>query len=250
MLRTVVICSVTASVSLLGPMSKADESVDELLQRASALSQRGELDKAVEAWSAVIAKDPKSVQAYRFRGRDQFRRGKIEESLADFDKCVELRPEIERELWERGISHYYLGEFAKGAKQFELYQTFHDQDVENSVWRYLCVARQEGVEKAEANMLPIEQDRRVPMMEIYDLYRGQLKPEDVLSAAAAGEPLAARLNNQLFYAHLYIGLWHEAAGRPEEAKKHLLEAEQHKIGHYMWDVAHVYAERLRAAKSE
>jgi len=60
--------------------------------------------------------------------------------------------------------------------------------------------------------------------------------------AAAGDE-----NQPLFYAHLYIGLWHEVAGRAEEAKKHILEAEKHKIGHYMWDVAHVHAERLRKA---
>ncbi|MCI0357476.1 MAG: hypothetical protein L0211_03200, partial [Planctomycetaceae bacterium] len=123
-----------------------------------------------------------------------------------------------------------------------------DQDVENSVWRYLCVARTDGVEKAQANMLPIDDDRRIPMMQIYGLYRGQKKPEDVLAAAQAGKPIATELNMRLFYGHLYLGLWHEAAGRAEEAKKHILQAEKHKIGHYMWDVAHVHAERLRAAK--
>ena len=85
--------------------------------------------------------------------------------MADFDKYVELKPDAESRQWERGISYYYAGEFAKGAKQFELYQTYHDQDVENSVWRYLCVAREGGVEKAQANMLPIENDRRIPMMQ-------------------------------------------------------------------------------------
>src|SRR5688500_16623554 len=117
--------------------------------------------------------------------------------------------------------------------QFELYQTYHDQVVENSVWRYLCVARTEGIEKAQANMLPISEDRRVPMMQIYDLYRGKLKPDDVLAAAKAGEPTKEVLNSRLFYTHLYLGLWHEAAGRAAEAKEHILKAEEHKIGHYM-----------------
>jgi hypothetical protein len=45
-------------------------------------------------------------------------------------------------------------------------------------------------------------------------------------------------------------LWHEAGGRAEEARKHILEAEKHKIAHYMWDVAHVHAERLRAAEKK
>ena len=170
------------------------------------------------------------------------------ESVADFDKYVQLDPKAESQQWERGISYYYAGEFAKGAKQFELYQTFHDQDVENSTWRYLCVARADGVAKAQANMLPIENDSRVPMMQIFDLYRGKLQPADVLKAAEAGSPTKENLNTRLFYTHLYLGLWHEAAGRADEAKKHILEAEQHKIGHYMWDVAHVHAERLRGEK--
>ena len=99
-------------------------------------------------------------------------------------------------------------------------------------------------------MLPISEDRRVPMMQIYDLYRGKLKPEEVMAATEAGNPSKEQLNSRLFYAHLYVGLWHEAAGSKELAKKHILEAEKHKIGHYMWDVAHVHAERLRNEKTK
>ena len=147
---------------------------------------------------------------------------------------------------ERGIACYYAGQFEKGARQFELYQTFHNQDVENAAWRYLCVARTQGVEKARATLLPIEHDPRVPMMQIYELYRGQRKPEDVLAAAEAGDAPREAKTLRRFYAHLYVGLWYEAAGKPDEAREHILKAEANKIGHYMWDVAHVHAERLRA----
>ena len=222
------------------------QDVDELLQQATAAARKGDHDRAIVLLSDVLKKDPKEALAWYYRGRANFCAGKIAESVADFDKYVELVPNAESQQWERGISYYYAGEYAKGAKQFELYQTFHNQDVENSAWRYLCVARSEGVEKAQANMLPIENDGRVPMMQIYDLYRGKLKPEEVLKTAEAGNPTKESLNTRLFYAHLYIGLWHEAAGRADEAKQHLLKAEQHKIGHYMWDVAHIHAERLRA----
>ena len=224
----------------------ADESIDSLLSEATRASQRREHDRAVKLLTAVLEKDPQLADAWYLRGRANFCDGRIAESVADFDKFVALSPASESRQWERGIAYYYAGEYAKGAKQFELYQTYHDQDVENSVWRYLCVARTDGVEKAQANMLPIENDRRVPMMQIYDLYRGKLKPEDVLAAARAGQPMRDALNSRLFYAHLYLGLWHEAAGRAAEAKEHLLKAEEHTIGHYMWDVAHVHAERVRA----
>jgi lipoprotein NlpI len=228
--------------------SGQDDKVESLLQRAAQADQRREFDLAIKLLGEVIAMNPKLADAYYRRGRANFCAGKIAESVADFDKYVQLKPDAESRQWERGIAYYYVGQYAKGAKQFELYQTYHDQDVENSVWRYLCVARTDGVEKAQANMLPIDEDRRIPMMQIYDLYRGKKKPEEVIQAAEAGKPLAPELNMRLFYANLYIGLWHDAAGRGEEAKKHILEAEKHKIGHYMWDVAHVHAERLRESK--
>jgi len=225
-----------------------ENSIEELTLRAAQADQRREFDLAIKLLSQVIAKDPNLADTYYRRGRANFCARKIPESVADFDKYVELKPDSESRQWERGISYYHAGEFAKGAKQFELYQTYHDQDVENSVWRYLCVARTDGVEKAQANMLPIDADRRIPMMAIYDLYRGTKKPEDVIKVAEAGQPIPTELNTRLFYAQLYLGLWHEAAGRSDEAKQHILEAEKHKIGHYMWDVAHMHAQRLRAGE--
>jgi lipoprotein NlpI len=242
--------SAFAICCLLVRASTAQEPLEDLLAQATAAAQRGEHQAALDRLGEAIEREPKNPTAWYLRGREHFRAGMVAESVTDFDKYVALKPAAEASLWERGISLFYAGEFGRGASQFEQYQTFHDQDVENSAWRYLCVVRAESAAKAAASMLPIERDPRVPMMEIYDLYRGKLKPDDVLAAARAGDPTKEMLNTRLFYAHLYLGLWHEAAGRPTEAKEHILEAEKHKIGHYMWDVARVHAERLRKASAE
>jgi lipoprotein NlpI len=77
------------------------------------------------------------------------------------------------------------------------------------------------------------------------MFRGKLQPDDVLQAARAGEPREEQLKIHLFYAHLYIGLFYEAEGNEELAKHHIVESEKHKIGHYMWDVAHVKARLLQ-----
>jgi lipoprotein NlpI len=237
---------VIVAIGLLLPEAiLAEDSTEELLRQAAQASQRGKSKEAIAVLSQVLAADPKLADAWYLRGREHFRVGEVTKSVADFDKLTELKPDLASRQWERGISCYYAGDFEKGAKQFELYQTYHDQDVENSTWRYLCVARTAGVEKARQTLLPIDNDRRVPMMEIFRLYQGKLSPEDVLKAANAGQPSEEQLNIRLFYAHLYIGLWHEAAGHEELAKEHILEAEKHKIGHYMWDVAHVHAARIR-----
>jgi lipoprotein NlpI len=219
--------------------------LSELFSAAQVASEKGDSKRAIELLNKAIAIDDSRPDLYRWRGREQFRLGNIAESLSDFDRVALLAPNLEKTLWERGISQYYAGHFEAGAKQFELYQSYHDADVENATWRYLCVARADGVEQARESLLPIKNDPRVPMMEIYKLYQGKATPDDVLAAANAGEPAEAEQNTRLFYAHLYIGLYHEAAGDTAEAKKHIeLAAHKHRIGHYMGDVARIHARRF------
>jgi len=74
----------------------------------------------------------------------------------------------------------------------------------------------------------------------------------VLAAVETGRPSAAERNQRLFYAHLYLGLYYEAAGDQKRALEHLRKAaDDHKIGHYMWDVARVHVDlRRREAGSK
>ncbi len=246
--------SMGIALGMTDSLHAADPPMDEgqvLYRRALAHSNKGESAEAVKLLDRVLAADKNNAQAYYIRGRERFRTGDVDGSIADFDRTAALEPKRERELWERGLSHYYAGRFGDGAKQFEQYQTFYDNDVENSVWRYACVAREHGVEKALATLLPIENDRRVPFMEIYAMFQGKATPEDVLARANAGEASDEDRKEQLFYSHLYIGLWYEATGKAEKAKEHLTVAdEKYKIGHYMWDVAHVHMARLKESRTK
>jgi lipoprotein NlpI len=245
--------TIFALVSVASPLAAQVETPRQLLGRAAKAAGEGNSEQAVDLATLAIGADPTLADAFYLRGRENFRLGQVERSVADFDKYVALRPDAESRQWERGIALYYAGQFERGAKQFELYQTFHDSDVENSVWRYLCVARADGVEKARETMLPIENDPRVPMMQIYEMYRGKLKPDDVLAAARAGDPDAETLAGRMFYADLYLGLYHEAAGNAELARKHILASAGNdqpnpRVNRYMWDVARIHAERLNKSK--
>jgi lipoprotein NlpI len=227
---------------------RAQDELGALLREAAVLARQGKSGEAVKKLDRAIALDPKAPEAYYQRGRENFRLGRIEASVADFENFVALAPEREKSLWELGISYYYAGQFEKGARQFELYQTYHDSDVENAVWRYLCMAPKAGVAAACEKLLPIAHDPRAPLMEIYALYRGKATPDEVFAAARRGNPSEAALKTRLFYAHLYVGLFHEAGGRREEARPHIQQAaEAFRIDHYMGDVARVHTERMKAA---
>ncbi len=242
----------TCLVSLLLLAATVARAEEAAMAAALKAIEASDSQQAVALLDAVISKEPKLATAYYWRGSEQFRLGDMEKSLADFDRFIELEPKAASSQWKRGIVCYYAKKYELGAKQFELYQTYHDQDVENSVWRYLCVVPSEGVEKARENMLPIENDRRVPMMEIYEMFRGNKSPDDVFSAAKAGNPSEETLKPRMFYAHLYVGLYYESLGKPELARPHIQAAAgKYRISHYMGDVAHVHAAQMpKAAKSE
>jgi lipoprotein NlpI len=194
----------------------------------------------VYLWPIVfsLAQEPTSAEAFIRRGMQRFTLAQIPESLADFDRAIELDPRQSPYLWQRGIALYYAGRFDDGRKQFDLHQTVNGNDVENSAWRYLCMARVRDVKAARKALMPISGDPRVPMMQIHALYKGDAGVDDVL--AAAGQSREA-----VFYAHLYIGLWYEAAGNAKRAREHIRKAVDEKTGGYMGDVARVHLKLMR-----
>lgn len=218
------------------------------LMRARIHEGTREPARAIADCDQVVKLSPGLPDAWQLRGSEHFKLGHIPESIADFDQFLRLVPQQTPHHWQRGIAYYYAGRFEDGRKQFELHQTVNPNDVENAVWHFLCVARASSVEKARAALIPIQGDARVPMMEVHALFAGKLKPQDVLKAARAGDPPAARLKQQLFYAHLYLGLYFEALGEAAPAREHITKAaEEFQTGDYMGEVARVHS-RLRWPK--
>ena len=175
------------------------------------------------------------------RGDRLLKAGRAEEAIADFDAYIQTQPRAEPYHWQRGIAHYYAGRFDDGVRQFEIHRTVNPNDVENAAWHFLCKARLDGVAAARAALLPVLPDRRVPMMTVYELFAGRATPEQVLRDARAAAD-TNQAESALFYAHLYLGLYHEALGDPDRARLHInLAATTHTSPHYMGDIARMHA---------
>jgi lipoprotein NlpI len=204
---------------------------------------------ALKALDRCLALEKNNARGLQLRGCAHFMLGKFKESVADFDAFIKLRPAEADGHWQRGISLYYAGKYADGMKQFNAYEKVDTKDVENAVWHFLCAAKKDGVAKARKGILKIGKDERVPMMKVYDLFKGTAKPADVLGEAKAGEVTDEMRKQQLFYAHLYVGLYYDVTGDAKKAKEHLgLAGGKYRISHYMGDVARVHHELLAKAK--
>jgi len=213
--------------------------------RASFHESARSYTEAIEDYDRLVLFLPDNSGIYNRRGSAHFKAGHIDKSIDDFDRSIELEPRQEPYHWQRGISYYYAGRYEDGRRQFESHQTVNSSDVENAFWHYLCTARLSGADNAREKLLPIRHDSRVPMMRVYALLHGEASVGDVLETARA-EGSSSQQASALFYAHLYIGLYHEVNGNDALARQHIsTAAEDHQAGHYMWHVAHIHAERFK-----
>jgi lipoprotein NlpI len=121
-----------------------------------------------------------------------FEAGRVAESALGFDTLAKLVPSQAPQLWQRGIALYYAGRYRDCRAQFESHRTVNPNDVENAAWHFLCVARIESADKAKAAILPVGPDARVPMRQVYEMFRGALSPEMVLKAAGAADSAQLR----------------------------------------------------------
>ena len=188
---------------------------------------------------ATLAQTP-SLSDVLNKAVSDFEAGRVVEAANGFDAAARLRPELAPEFWERGIALYYAGRYKDCRAQFESHRTVNPADVENAAWHFLCVARQETPAKARAALLPVGPDSRIPMTQVYEMFRGTKTPDDVLKAAGT------QLRGQ-FYAELYVGLYYEATGNKTLARQHIAAAAADRFadaGGYMHTVARVHLSTL------
>ena len=197
------------------------------------------------ACGGAAAQNPRAVLD---RAVGDFAAGRLAEAAVGFDEVAALAPRAAPQLWQRGIALYYVGRYQDCREQFESHRLVNPNDVENAAWHFLCVARADSADAALAALLPVGPDSRAPMREIYEMFRGELAPAEVI---AAGERATQRGRaSGLFFAHLYVGLYYEALGNDTGARTHLeaaADARYAPAGGYMHMVARVHVDQLDRA---
>ena len=209
--------------------------------------REGKYEIAFKNCSELCKLEPNNTSYQMLQGDISFAAGQMDACVTAYDKLIELQPSLEPRLWQRGLALYYANEFKKGVQQFETHQLVNTQDVENAVWHLLCAARISNIEDGRSKLIPISEDRRVPMSQIYEMYAGRMTPEQVLEIAnrtsARVELDGEQHRLQRYYAQLYIGLYHEMLKNPEasiEAMKKAAKLNPLGKTNFMGQVARVH----------
>ncbi len=245
------ISAVAATVTLLHTFPPVIIAGEHPLSKDARTKMTAEFRAEIETLNAAIKEAPDNVGMYSRRGDTNFFLGRFAESLADYEKMVELDKRQGPSHWRRGIARFYAEKFPAAAKQFEEYHTFDDVDRENGIWRYFSQFRAYGRDKAQAGLLKYEKTEREPFPSVYKLFSGDLSPDQVLKLIDEAEISDTEREKRLFYVHLYVGLHHALEDRDEAAIEHLTKSTANRRGpragygpHYMWHVGRLHYDLL------
>ncbi len=204
----------------------------------------------IAASDAAVAKDAGAVRAYSERGDAHLFLGEFAAAVVDFEKMIALDPAQDAPHWRLGIAYFFAGHFAKSARQFEKYHAYDGRDRENGIWKFLAQAKGEGIEKARAGMLAYTRFDREPFPSLYEMFAGTKTADEVF--AEIGKKELSKDESVMFFANYYGGLDEELRGHRARALELLGKAVASPLGRsapsYMWQVARLHWERLRAEK--
>ena len=188
------------------------------VKRAQLFDLIGNNSRAIQDYTAALSLNPNFPDIYQLRGCNHFKMGNIMAAVQDWQVFIQLKPEKETEHWQICVGHALLGNYEEARKRFEWHWTVNPEDMEVAFWHFLCVARTEGLAKARENLMAVSGEKRVPMVQIYSLYKGESNESDVWLAVENGAPAPIERAQREFFAHYYIGLLRQAEGRFEDAR--------------------------------
>ena len=190
----------------------------------------GEFVEAIPDFNTVVRLVTNHAGAFQLRGATRLRLGQPEQALADFDRYIEFSPTRGRHHWQRGIALYLLGRYDEARQQYASCHAANTNDVENALWHFACTAKLRGIDQAE--LLPVGKDPREGMRELYALYAGKADTNTVLTS------------DKPVWAHFYLGLYYEAAGKMAEGREHIEKAAEHAVvGDFIGAVARSWRKR-------
>lgn len=212
-------------------------------QNANTESPQQFLEHELDRLNGLIADEPSRF--HHERAEVLFRLGRFEESVRDYDVAARFGwPHDDNSCWERGLAQYYAGDFHAGAEQFARYHRVGALDIENGLWRFLCIAEDEGLAKARETMFAYPRKLRTPFPALLALYMDAGTADAVLEEANAETTSSEAHTESLFYAHYYLGKYYEIIDDNKNALIHINESLNHRIPHFMYACAEADAKRM------
>jgi tetratricopeptide (TPR) repeat protein len=195
--------------------------IDKLIWMGRRLGYLGRYDEAIAVYTKGIGMAPKDARLYRHRGHRYISTRRFRLAIADFEEASRLqkgkKDEIEPDgqpnklnkplstlqfniYYHWGLAHYLLGEYEEALKAYtECMKRSHNNDdslVATTDWMYMTLRRLGKKNAAEKLLAPVTEKMDIIENTSYWkrllMYKGVLKPEDLLAEDADALTLATQ----------------------------------------------------------
>jgi lipoprotein NlpI len=236
--KAIAACSRLVGSAALQPADRAAARFN----RATFHLRKGEADRAIADYSALLAFVPGNPIIHNHRGEAYSYKADFVRALADYDEAVRLNPRYPLAFRNRARIHFHRGDFAAAAEDFRTAEAIDRSNGYSLLWRYVAEARAGVLDRAglHGGAALVREGWPKPLV-LHFLDR--VGEAETLAAATAGaEPRAHACE-----AHFFLGQKRILAGEAEAATAALRRAlalcPRHMVEHH---AARVELRRLGA----
>lgn len=208
-----------------GAITRADRavaanpgSVDAILALGAAQSGARQFREAIATYTRGIAIAPSNAQLYRWRWHRYLSVREHDLALADFTRGMALDSNVYGIWYHLGVLHFLKGEFAQAATAFARGRTIPPNPGELAGcydWGWISLMRAGRRDEARALLAGMPDSVPRAAANAYGqrlrLYKGELRPEDVITA---GDTVDVQLATLAFG----LGNWHLIEGDTARAR--------------------------------
>jgi len=223
---------------------KDPSSLDATVWLGRRLAYLGRFRDSIDVFTKGLKQHPKSPELYRHRGHRYITVREFDKAIADFDKAVALikgkadvieqdgapnlkgipRSTLHGNIWYHlALAHYLKGDFDKSRLAWLeglKVATNDDTRVAKTDWLYMTYRRMGREADAKKVLEPITETMDVIENTAYHkrllMYKGLVKPEDLLGAPVGGSTLAEGV--QLATQGYGVGNWYLYNGEKDKAR--------------------------------
>ncbi|MCC2605607.1 lipoprotein NlpI [Planctobacterium marinum] len=187
-------------------------------QRAELLYQRGTLYDSVGLrglaqydFDSALKFKPDMAEAHNFIGIHHTQNGDFIQAYDAFDSTLEIQPDHDFALLNRGIALYYGGRPELAVQDLALFYQKDRHDPYRALWHYI-IEREIDKEKA-GQTLQLAREQLSDenwATQIVDFYLGKITENQLLAVLVNGVTSQEQLTDRLCEAYFYLGKYHSA----------------------------------------
>lgn len=200
-------------------LAEVEQITDE--QKAELLYQRGTLYDSVGLrglaqydFDSALKFKPDMAEAHNFMGIHYTQNGDFLQAYDAFDSTLEIQPDHDFALLNRGIALYYGGRPELAIEDLTRFYQKDIRDPYRALWQYIIASElneQQARNSLRAARAQLSNENWAT--QIVDFYLGEITENQLLSVLVNGVTSQEQLTDRLCEAYFYLGKYHSANER-------------------------------------